>query len=362
MSQSQNKRQSNFELLRIIAMCMIIAMHYLTKGMQLPKLSTDNSVSNICFWVLYAFCTSSVNVYVFISGYFMIDSEWKISKVAKLWLQVLCYSLLIPLVLGAIGVIDISTLGFDIKQQIFMPVSYEHYWFATAYVMLYLLSPVLGMAIKNMNRIQLRNVIFVMLAVFCGLKSVNPYLIPWDRYGCDLPWFICLFLIAGYIRMYGIEFFDSKKKGLLVYIIFSLLTFVIAYAMSAVVRMTGKLEYYMDMTYCYNYITVLIASIGLFYTFIHTRIGKSSNNTGESKLCRIINKVAALSFGVYLLHENVTVRELWPDVLGIKYANGQWWQIFHMLFCIIVIFMAGIIVDYFRAGIFGLVGKKKKEK
>lgn len=352
------KRQSNFELLRIIAMCMIIAMHYITKGMQIEKLSVNNSAINLFFWLLYAFCTVAVNVYVLISGYFMVDSEWHISRVVKLWLQVLCYSILLPLVLGVIGIIDFSSLDFGTLQQIFMPISYEHYWFATAYVMMYLLSPVLAIAVKNMSRVQLRNVILVLLVVFCGFKSVNPYLIPWDKYGCDFAWFICLFLIAGYIRMYGIEFFDSRKKAVLVYVGCSILTFLIAFAASIVVRSTGKFEYYMDMTYCYNYITVLIASIGLFYIVIHTHIGDEGNTA--SKVSLIINRLAGYTFGVYLLHENITVRSLWPDWLGIGYVKGSWLQIIHMILCIFIIFVVGIVVDYFRAGLFELIWKRKK--
>lgn len=358
MTESQKKRQSNFELLRIVAMCMIIAMHYITKGMQIEKMTVDNSVTNLFFWLVYAFCTVSVNVYVLISGYFMIDSEWRISKVVKLWLQVLCYSVMVPLILGVTGIIDFGALEFGTLQQIFMPISYEHYWFATAYVMMYLLSPVLSMAVKNMSRVQLRNVIIVLLIVFCGFKSVNPYLIPWDKYGCDFAWFICLFLIAGYIRMYGIEFFDSKWKAAVVYAGFSILTFAIAFVASVACRATGKFEYYMDMTYCYNYITVLIASIGLFYIFIHSKVGSDDN--GDSRLCGAINRIAGYTFGVYLLHENIVIRELWPKVLGIDGADGKWWQFFHMLLCILIVFAAGTLVDFFRAGIFGFFEKKKK--
>lgn len=336
-------------------MCMIIAMHYITKGMQVEKLSVDNSFFNMFYWLVYAFCTVAVNVYVLISGYFMVDSEWRIGRVVRLWIQVLCYSILVPLVLGIVGVVDFSSLEFGTLQQIFLPISYEHYWFATAYVMMYLLSPVLTMAVKNMSRVQLRNVILVLLVVFCGFKSVNPYLIPWDKYGCDFAWFICLFLIAGYIRMYGIEFFDSKKRAVLIYVGFSVLTFVIALAASFAVRVTGKFEYYMDMTYCYNYVTVLIASIGLFYIVIHTHTKEM-----ETKISIFINRTAGYTFGIYLLHENITLRELWPEWLGISSANGNWWQIIHMLFCIVVIFAAGVVVDYFRSGIFKLVEKKKK--
>lgn len=351
-----SKRQSNFELLRIISMCMIIAMHYMTKGMALPKLSVDLSISNCIYRLIFAFCTVSVNAYVLISGYFLCDSEWKLAKVIKLWIEVLFYSVMVPLLLGAFGIIDFSLLDLGYWQQILLPIEYEHYWFASSYVMMYLLSPVLGIAVNKLDKEKLRNVIIALLLVFCGFKSVNPYLIPWDKYGCDLIWFICLFLVAGYIKLYGISFFDTRKKSLICYIVFSLLTFMIALAMAIFVRATGKLEYYMDMTYCYNYVTVFVASLALFSYFIQLK----DSFISETKISLIINRLAGYTFGVYLLHENIVLRELWPKWLGIEFASGKWWQILHMLFCVICIFLIGVFIDAIRSGIFKCFGKKQR--
>ena len=341
-------RQSNFELLRIISMCMIIAMHYMTKGMDMPKLSVDNGLHNIAFRLIFAFMVSAVNIYVFISGYFAVDSKWSVGKLIRLWLQVLFYSILVPVVLSIFGLADISSMGLGMKQQIFLPISYEHYWFASSYVMLYLFSPVLTIAIDKLDKKQLGATIAVLVMVFCGFKSVNPYLIPWDKYGDDVVWFLVLFLIAGYIRKYGIPMITSGRKGAVVYILFSLFTFFIAFAVSFIVRVTGKMEYYMDMTNCYNYVTVLIASIGLFIAFSHIDI----------KPNKWINRIAGYTFGVYLLHENIVLRELWPHLLGIDAAQGQWWQIFHMLICIVILFAAGCAVDALRTLVFDKVGKR----
>lgn len=341
-------RQSNLELLRIISMFMIIAMHYMTKGMKIEKLSADNSINNVIFWIIFAFCLSSVNVYVFISGYFAIDSKWRIGKLFGLWAQVLAYSVCIPLIASAFGAMDLKTADLSVKQQIFLPVTYEHYWFATAYIMLYLISPVLNIAISHMDKKTYGTVLIALIAVFGGFKSLNPYLIPWDKYGNDVMWFIVLYLIAGYLRVHGIPFIRAQDKkamrrtGVIIYIVFSIVTFVIAFAFSYIVRKTGRLEYYMDMTYCYNYVTILIASLGLFIAFLNTDI----------KSGKYINVIAGYTFGVYLLHDNIYFRELWPKLLRIEQANGQWWQILHMIICIITVFVAGILVDAIRTGIF----------
>ncbi len=371
VSNTEN-RQWNFELLRIIAMCMIIAMHYMTKGMKLPKLSEDLSAGNIFYWILYAFCIVAVNVYVLISGYFLcgnkdkstiIPSEkeqsgagsWKISKLITLWLQVFVYSLFVPLILGAFGIVDLGTFNLAIWQQILLPIQYEHYWFATSYIMLYALSPILVLAVNNLEKRAFKAVIVVLLVIFCGFKSINPYLIPWDKYGCDVLWFICLFLAAGYIRKYGIKIFNSLKISVLLYALFSVLTFGIAVAVSLAVRNIGKLEYYMDMTYSYNYVTVFAASVSLFYAVLlwgekMDEEGIDRNTTPE--YARRINYIAAQTFGVYLLHENIVIRNAWQEWLGISFANGKLWQPLHLVFCILVVFTVGTLIEAIRKGIF----------
>ena len=94
----QNERRSEFELLRIISMCMIISMHYMTKGMKIEKLSVDAGLHNVTFWIIYGLCLSSVNAYVFISGYFAKDTKWNLGKLIRLWAQVMVYSICVPLV------------------------------------------------------------------------------------------------------------------------------------------------------------------------------------------------------------------------------------------------------------------------
>ncbi len=347
-------RKTNIEIMRIISMCMIIAMHYMTKGMHIPKLSEDVSLHNVVFWVVYAFCLSSVNAYVFISGYFAVDSKWHIGRIIRLWTEVLLYSVAIPLIGTLIGVVDISGADLSVKQQIFLPVTYEHYWFATAYIMMYLISPVLNVAVLKLDKKTYGVVLTALIVVFCGFKSLNPYLIPWDKYGNDALWFIVLYLIGGYIRAYGVPFLsgsDRKKNcacSWLLYVVFSLITFVIALAFSGIVRYTGKLEYYMDMTYCYNYITVLIASIGFFHAFVNMEIKPNV----------WVNRIAGYTFGVYLIHDNIVIREMWPRLLGIDAASGQWWQIFHMLLCIAIVFAVGCVIDAVRSLLFGRIFKK----
>lgn len=356
------KRQANFELLRIVAMLMVITLHYIVKGKMSVKLSVDSSVENHIWWLIEGFCNVAVNAYVLISGYFLVDAKWHVNKVIKLVCQVLFYSIIVGVVMYALGnVMQLPQIcaayerageiqKYDLTRwlNIVLPIEYEHYWFATAYVVMYILSPVLAIAVKELPQKQLKTVIVALLCFFSIPKSVNPFLIPTDSYGYDFGWFICLFLIAGYIRVYGIRLFCSKKKSIICYIAGVLINFAICAATGYICKITGKLEYYMDMSYAYNYIVVLFSSVAFFYLWTYVDIK-------EGKFADFVCKIAPLTFGVYLFHENVGIRLIWPYLLGADRMNSFVARFIHMVVCVIAVFAVGCVVDYIRKLIFDRV-------
>ena len=350
----ENKRQLNFEILRIIAMCMIITMHYLTKGLNVPKLSEDLSLSNMLWWLIYAFSVGAVNIYVLISGYFLVDSRWRIDKVFSLYLTVWLYSVLVPLTLGAIGIVDLRSLKLGDWQQLLLPIEYEHYWFATAYVMMYILSPVLAIAVRSLNKELLRGVIAGLVVLFSVLKSINPYLIPWDKYGNDVLWFIVLFMIAGYIRRFGIQASITVRVRVLTYILTSILIVISELILGVIVNNTGKLEYMMDMLYAYNHILVLISSVALFTAFIELKTDTINEKTGK-----IILLFSSSTFGIYLLHENLLVRNRWVSWLGVDRLNNIALKLLFLIISIVALFIVGTLIDRVRAGLFSMFRKKK---
>lgn len=348
----ENKRQLNFEILRIIAMCMIITMHYLTKGLNVPKLSEDLSLFNMLWWLIYAFSVGAVNIYVLISGYFLADSRWRIDKVFSLYLTVWLYSVLVPLTLDALGIVDLGRLSLGDWQQLLLPIEYEHYWFATAYVMMYILTPVLAIAVRSLNRELLRGVIAGLVVLFSVLKSINPYLIPWDKYGNDVLWFIVLFMIAGYIRRFGIQ--ASITVRVLTYILTSILIFVSELILGVIVNKTGKLEYMLDMLCANNHILVLLASVALFTAFIELK-----TDTINEKAGKIILLFSSSTFGIYLLHENLLVRSRWALWLGVDRLNNTALKLLYLIISIAALFAVGTLIDRVRAGLFNVFIKKK---
>ena len=347
-------RQSNMELLRIIAMLMIITLHYLDKGNVLPDFAGMTTVNHYIAWILEAFCFGAVNLYVLISGYFLSGSKFTFQKLFLLWIQVLFYSW----VIGAIFLLT-GTAGEEatsLYELIFiaLPVTAGHYWFATVYVLLFAVSPFLNAAIHKMNKEQHRACVAVLLVIFSLWNTVLPMTMPLaDGEGMDIAWFVTLYVIAAYLRKYPEDIKRKKSVYILGYFLSCLVTFGFGIALLWIDGIVGKLGGYATNWYAYNSLPILIGSLCLFCAFIKTEI----KGTGIGKC---INTVAGATFGVYLIHEHRYVRYLWQQWLGVEQSADMWWMILHLVGSVLLVFTVCTIIEWIRKWLFGLVTKRRR--
>lgn len=337
----QKARQANIELLRIVAMLMVVMLHYLTKGEATVSMVENLGPLNMILWFIKALCVVAVNVYVLISGYFLLEAKWKVSRLVSLWLQMMFYSLGVPLVCFVLGVGEIKQWGLYDWINVVFPIQMEHYWFITAYFVLYILVPVLSAGVKQLNQKQHGWIIAGLLLVISVPKSVLPIGIPTDRYGYDFGWFICLFLIAAYLRMYGIPVFNRKRTAFAIYLAAVLGIWGISLVCAVLTRKGLSFTHMMNMTYSYNYLLVVIAAVALFYVFKYIEIP-------QGKVSYLICRISSYNLGVYLLHENMAIRTKWQFLLGIENVKGGVEIFPHMIFSVIAVFIAGVLVDYVR--------------
>ena len=134
----KKKRDANFELLRVIAMGMVIALHYLYQSESLIVLKEPLSAVKITGSLLEAFSIVSVNVWVLISGFYLSKSGFRLNRILQLLLEVYFYTLMVSLVMQMVGIYAVKADDSIFRSvQYLFPISSEHYWFATAYMMLY---------------------------------------------------------------------------------------------------------------------------------------------------------------------------------------------------------------------------------
>ncbi|MBQ7774939.1 MAG: acyltransferase [Lachnospiraceae bacterium] len=348
------KRVVSIELLRILAMMMVVMLHYLGKGELLPGLLEDMPHNGYVAWGLESLSIVAVNVYMLISGYFLVNAEFKPARLIELLCQVLFYTLLVPVVLAVPGVISLKDFTmYDLLLNV-LPVQMIQYWFITAYVIMYLFSPVLATAAKHMKQEQLRNTIIILLLFFSVSKSILPVALEVDNAGYDGLWFICVFLTAAYIRLYGIPFFSRKKsvvKGVLCYLAGCVGIFGITMLIHAVYLKTGSLDHFVKEAFEYNHILNLFAAVALFYAFLNMELST------EGVLAKLVYAVAPCSLGVYLLHEQLQVRYLWPKWLGASLEGNAVVFVLRCVLAVVIVFVVGVLVDAFRRALFGVAVK-----
>ncbi len=84
-------REANYELLRVLAMVMVVAMHFLERSDSLLALDEPFGGVRLTGSLLEAFCLVAVNVYVLIAGYFGVRGRFRVSKAAGLLCQIWFY-------------------------------------------------------------------------------------------------------------------------------------------------------------------------------------------------------------------------------------------------------------------------------
>lgn len=350
---------ANLDLLRCVAMMMVVALHYLGKGGLLADLTTEHlGAAQLAAWLLECFCIVAVNVYMLISGYFLCQSSFKLSRLIQLWLQVWTYSVAFGLLGALTGVLAETDFDTHYLLTLIFPVSMEHYWFMTAYFFLYLLLPFTGMAAAKMSRRQMQLAVGLLFGMFCILKSVLPVRLETDEKGYDFLWYLCVFMTAVYVRRFGIPFLKKTRHALGMYVGGCILAFGETFFLREIYLRTGSLERVMKISLEYNHIFPFLAALGLFGVFQGIRL--------EGKAADVISRTASCTLGVYLLHENLGLRYTWQNWLkadqvasameaGTAGAAGS--LILWTALAVAVVFLCGILIETLRKWIFGILHK-----
>lgn len=346
------RRMANMEALRLAAMMMVVSLHYLGKGELLGDLTGSLAPRDYAAWLLESFSIAAVNVYVLLSGYFLVETKFRARRLFSLVLQILFYSCLIPVILVITGRLPVEGLTlYDIWQCIF-PINMNQYWFMSAYVLMFLFTPIMNAAVHAMKKVQLQIVIVLLLIVESLSKTVIPARLTLDNQGYDALWFMVVYLIAAYIRLYGIPFLERKNRAAACYVLACLGIYGLLMLIRGMYLATGRFEDFMSSPTGYNHLLTIGAAVALFYLFKNWEFGKK-----EPRPADVICRIAPLSLGVYLLHEQIYVRYEWPFWLGADRCTSVVSLLGHWAMAILIVMVCGLLVDSLRDILFRGVGK-----
>lgn len=328
------QRESNLELFRIISMLLIVAHHYVVNSgltsLDGPIVSDPLSWRSLFLLLFGAWGKTGINCFVMITGYFMCTSHITAKKFAKLTFQWLFYRYSIYAIFLATGYTAFKFTGFVTTV---LPITVIEQNFTACFVIFWLFIPFLNILISHMNEKQ--HICLLLLTGFTYIILGTVHRVTMNY----VSWFMVLYLISSYIRLYPKAWFSNNK------ICGTLFFLLLAVGISSVVGCAWagtKMNKFKPFFFVSDSNTFLAVAIGMsaFLFFKNLRIPYS----------RFINTVAASTFGVLLIHASGnTMRQwLWKDTVDCVGHYSAKFMPLYAFGCVAAIFATCICIDILR--------------
>ncbi len=349
-------RKSNYELLRIVSMFLIVLYHVIVHGHVL--LNSQNGGFSIVIFFIKLFTLVHVNSFILMTGYFQCDKKFKMSKVWKLINMGLFYRIIIIVLFSFLGLITVSKLDILKQSSIFC---IGQYWFVRIYIVLYCLAPFLNILISKLSKSDYLKMLGVLFIIFSLLPFITGNQ-AFENTGYTLYQMVLMYLIGGYLKHYPLDksyLFKRYSKSLyqliLITIIFiSILMngagFIMSYSFKNVNSITGFIfnNLHESLTQ-YSNPFIIIQSIAFFCLFCTFNV--------QNKL---VNKLSSLTLGIYMIHDNTYVRSNIYKWLKIDAGPITSYKFIIYIFVVtIFIFITCAIIEWIRQIIFKFIYNRK---
>lgn len=329
MSTTLKTRESNFELCRIVLMLLVLLIHYipvrvadLTGGYNL----TTDTTWDIIHLELNSLAFVCVNSFVLISGYFGI--RLKIRSFLNFIFQLIFWSAICILLAITFFDVMINSIIQTFLQNIVFG------WFPEAYLILFVVSPILNAFIKSCTNKELGYYILL----FYLLSTIGGYLMSFHDFneGMSALSLIGLYLIGAYLKETDIKLFTLKAKyNLIIYFVLGFCLVIFSIIMIKI-GVTSSLYGYLNPV-------IIVMSIYLFLFFKKINIG----------YCKSINYLSASAFSIYLFHYNPIIfgeiRKIW-QYIDFNYSMNL--SLLLAMISFVAIFLFCVAIDRIRIFIF----------
>ena len=344
------ERKSNFELLRIAAMLMIVAHHLAVHGVQGYAWSAGTMGNRLFQQFLIPGGATGVALFFMLTGYFLAGKQR--ASVLKVCLQVIFYGLalsalfLIMMVIhklfgvGYFFPFSLTTKINLLLRHVFVPVSAGNWWFVSAYVLLVLTAPRINQFLAKLNKAG-----FVRLLIVTWFFWYSCQLVLGGTY-VPLGRAFFFYILGAYCRLFGHSEQEKPQVrhaalfalGWLLYAACSFCDYALKEISAKTLAMKAVENYVLQgLMDC---ISIPLCAWSLFAIFARMSIPPS----------RRINTVAATTFGVYLLHDSgITKQLIWNGILRV--SDVQFLSPYFPLLAltdILAVFAVCSAIDYLR--------------
>lgn len=333
----KKERSSNIELYRIIVMLLIVMHHYVVNSGLLDEMfETPTATKSIFLYMLGMWGKTGINCFVLITGYFMCKSKITLHKFIKLLFQIELYNIVFGLIFLFAGYIPLSLKSLF---KILNPISDVASDFISCFLLFYLFIPFLNILLNNLSQKQHLLLVMLSIGTYSILGTIPSIGVTFNY----VTWFCVLYVVASYIRFYGIWRNEEKMfwGGVsLVSIFISVLSVFIMLFRTAWMgadQSWGMLMFFVSDS---NKFLAFLVSVSTFMYFKSIHIPQS----------KLINTIASCTFGVLLIHANSDAMRqwLWKDTCNNVGMFHSGMIYIHALCVPIVVFIVCAIIDYCR--------------
>ena len=323
-------RQSNIELLRVLAIMGVIVLHYnnpiIGKGIVYAE---EGGLNFYILYFLESLFVCGVNLFMLISGFFMCEGRSRsLWKPIELIVQVIIFKELVYFAHVVLG-----HTAFSIKTCLTTMVPSNY--FVILYCVVYLLSPFLNLLIEKLTDVSLKTMLVLAICLFSiyptlvdvlsemrgteftGLSTIGMYGSQWGYSSIN---FLLMYLVGAYLKKGKSAILSWSNAKLLVSLA---LCIALMMLWARVNDRTGFFTERSAWEYC-NPLVVFEAVI-VFAVFFKFDIG----------VIPVINKLAEGVFSVFLLHHFFI-----PYLSIEKYVNATaFMMLAHILFSMIALYV-----------------------
>lgn len=291
MEKEKQKRDSRYELLRIIAMFMVVASHCVqhSGNNNWDIIYRPFSFNLIIAMFIGMWGQVGVALFIIQSSFFLCDQNGiHMKKVVMIILRTwgICIFL--------IGIFFLA--GNDISFEIVMkelitPLYRGQYNFITTYLFFYISMPVLQTIILHVNNDSLRKICIIYTFLVPCLNLVIPL------FSGGFVEFVYLFFLTTYLKRTDFRLIRYNVTRILALLTGGLITGMLIF--NYIGNMCGDegMMKFMNRLFSLNILTVFIA-VCIFYLMKNSRLIAS----------KYINYIAKATLGVYIWHENYLFR------------------------------------------------------
>ena len=317
------KRNSSLDLLKIIAIIMVIASHYLNVQFG-QALVNEKTMLGVSTHFIESTVVIACNVFLLITGYFYAKKRSiSVRKAVNLSVTYLFYGVVIAAlyILIARPSIDRSLIS-AIVSSIF------DRWFIVFYLILYLLIPYINTVVAKLSKKKFEILLGILLFFF-SLWPTFLTDVTLKDYGYGMVNFTTIYLIGTYLRLYGDKLLEKRKT---IYLLGFL-------SLAA----TTAFSYFSFRAWNYCSPFIILQSLAMFTIFKNITIKEN----------KIITRIASFSLAIYLIHENHLIcKWLFQEVFKCKDVIGTWGYIPNIIVSTLTIFVACCLIEYVRTLIF----------